>query len=418
MKAFQSWIAIFRYKNFLRLNISTKFAPIFCQRIINKITSSYYFVKIIQSYVRRYFTQKRYWNILQNSYRKTEKVIRLQSQRRHQLQQEAFHRIFTLQTKIAVARLRLQCWFRTLLSQKKVTRQKTFVSKIQMKENKILERSDRRKLKSLMRIIQFYCVMRSCELTPLSNFLAKKTATQLLLTSTNLSLPSTQHSLSPIHSSSSSHPRPMGPLSPVVPLSPAAAALSRSALSPSSLQIYEHHYQSIKKPPLNLNLILKRVNTVKKGGSKESDFISREYHQHLFTLRQNGIFIYNPLTSSLKYNEVIYLIQNTSTLFLEQLSHTSDILQDLVTYFQGNKLILCGGFFSEQNFHHFITFLFTREGTSAVTIHFTEMIIQYSQLIQMSKCLSSNLCKLHELSVDVASVGILGICSLIVSLKV
>ena len=223
----------------------------------------------------------------------------------------------------------------------------------------------------------------------------------------------------------------LGPSSsfPFLPSSSSSPVLLTSASLASSLELYELHYQSLKKPPLKIDSILRRVNHIKKGDhtsrSRSStqqrrleDFISQEYHHHLFTLRQQGVFVYNPHTSTLKYNEVIYLLQNTSILFLEHLSNSTDIVHELVSYFHGKKLILCGGSLSAQNFHYFISFLLTRE--APLTLHLDAIAIHFHHsLTQMSRCLSSNLCKmLFELSVDIESVGILGICSLLVSLKV
>ena len=166
-KAFQTWIVMIRYRNLLRLNLSSAISSRFTQRMIQKVSLLFSSCRLIQSMIRRYLTQQRYRILLQCRYREQERYLFIQSSVNFQRVSSSFQHLLHVMRRYSQARLRLQCWYRGTRSHKMTTGQKIILSTLQSRETAVTQKSNHRKLKCLMRILEFHCVLRSCQLAPL-----------------------------------------------------------------------------------------------------------------------------------------------------------------------------------------------------------------------------------------------------------
>mmetsp|Transcript_767 Transcript_767/g.1275 ORF Transcript_767/g.1275 Transcript_767/m.1275 type:complete len:293 (-) Transcript_767:50-928(-) len=159
--------------------------------------------------------------------------------------------------------------------------------------------------------------------------------------------------------------------------------------------------------------IFRRVDRMKKGSTK--DFVSEEYHNHVFRLRQTGILIVDCSNTTLRHNELTYLIQNARTIFSQSAGEHTSVIKEVTSYFTGDKIIFCGGSISDNGARELFYLLNTRE--EPLSLHFSEVIMPFKGVARISRAISMNFAKMKEFSVDSSSVGSLGIAALLVALK-
>lgn len=171
------------------------------------------------------------------------------------------------------------------------------------------------------------------------------------------------------------------------------------------------------------------------------DFMSQEFHTNLFRLRQTGIFIFDTIQTKLTQNEIEYCIQNAHTLFVQTVHSKSN--QDCCLHFNGKKIVLCGGLLPNNDVLHFINYIQDKSkiienldglnelklvknasnnnNNAPFSIHFSDVNISFLSSFRICQFLNNNnviKANIHELSIDSATFGSLGIAVLLSSLKV
>jgi hypothetical protein len=195
------------------------------------------------------------------------------------------------------------------------------------------------------------------------------------------------------------------------------------------------------------------------------EYQSAAFNSHLFRLRQTGILIMDLRgddSTKLTKEESIYAVSNAATLFCPVVDVR--LMEVIIRYFIGSKIVLCGGLTVEQNakifsemlhqyllqrsnslrLHHptmqsaalssvapielttigngsntvtAVTDPSTKVGTCSV--HVSDMFMSYKASCQLAVCLSGNIYScIRELSIDSASVGVLGVTMILTAMKV
>lgn len=145
------------------------------------------------------------------------------------------------------------------------------------------------------------------------------------------------------------------------------------------------------------------------------DFKSEEFHSHLFRLKQTGIFILDSSSTMLRPGELAYLIQHASTIFAQAIGEHTEIA-DISSNFHGNKVIICGGVISERSARDLFQFLCNQEGI--LSLHFSDVCIPYQAVASVCRVVALNLAPIKEISVDIYSMGCLGLAAMITALRV
>ena len=212
------------------------------------------------------------------------------------------------------------------------------------------------------------------------------------------------------------------------------------------------------------------------------EYQSAAFNSHLFRLRQTGILIMDLRgddSTKLSKEEAIYAVSNAATLFCPVVD--VKLMEVLIRYFIGSKIVLCGGLTVEQNMKIFSEMLHqyllqrsnslrlhqpssesnlssvapielttvgngsntvtavapielttVGNGSNTVTavtdpstkvgtcsVHISDMFMSYKTSSQLAVCLSGNIYScIRELSIDSTSVGILGISLILMAMKV
>lgn len=173
------------------------------------------------------------------------------------------------------------------------------------------------------------------------------------------------------------------------------------------------------------------------------EFQSAAFHSHLFRIRQTGIFILDLRNNGkigtendkLTKEEAIYCLQQASTLFCPIIN--VKVVEVVIQYFVGDKLVLCGGVSVQQNMIIFLKLLheYLSQRSRAMTdekllnmntenpikplcLHISDMFMTFEASNLLSRCVSCNYyATIRELSVDSVSLGVLGVSLLFHAMK-
>lgn len=344
MKSLLIWKYFYNYTMKLKYELIKKESPKIVFYILEHLLNKNYYCLKIQKVIKRYLYMKEIkLKVIKNKII-NEKYLIIQTKRFNQIQRKYFNKSKSYGIKLRYSRIKLQNFFRQIISKKIVNKLKIIKFNLTKNERIIYNKYKLKTLYKILKLIEFYYIIKNCEFFPLLK---------------------------------------------------------------QNFQI--QNYTNLN---YSTNLKYKTLNS-------STSLYSKECQKYLFQIRKNGIFIINFLNYNLNFNELNYLILNSKIIFIENIyetNFTSLLLQFLIQVFNGNKIIFCGGHINSEMMKQIVTFLVLRE--ELLTLHFNEVNITYNILKPLLQTIQSNITMISELSIDVESVGIFGLCSIIVSLRV
>ena len=151
--------------------------------------------------------------------------------------------------------------------------------------------------------------------------------------------------------------------------------------------------------------------------SKYDEFQSVEFYNHLFKIKKSGIFSFNGNEDeSLSDNELIYCTKGADVLFCPNV--TDNQLSKMLPHFNGRKIVLCGGRIGLTAVQNLIKFLAESIVPHGLSLTLNNLEISCSDLNQFFMYFKFNyLYPMKELSVDMESLGILGVSTFIATMS-
>lgn len=189
---------------------------------------------------------------------------------------------------------------------------------------------------------------------------------------------------------------------------------------------YGSHEMSISSRTLkNHNAIsgLSQKGSVNIPGALKS-FSSEVFHGHLFNVKRSNAIVLDQTKPMIQDDEIAYLAGVTDALFCQVGYRAGNhALKVAIKHFTGTKLVIFGGRVESKVANDLIFFLSydsgeCRNSDRDLKVHLSAAPIRFSAVERLARSIAGATCKLTELSVDVTSVGVLGLLTILSSLRV
>ncbi len=302
------------------------------------------------------------------------------------------------------SRLRLQAWFRMKRHRRLLTAMKVTAAELFKRESTLRRRSQLTVLSLILRQMQLGYAVRTSQIELKPQDYATSFAGTLL-------------------------ERPVG----AMPIPPALAAQTRqrSVMSVASKSEIFGSTASVDEKERSLVGVTREKGNKKVYRSKTGvvvpevvhSFASDVFHEHLFNLKRSGALVIDSSRAMITNDEIVYLAGLAEVVFCQVHSAAgNNALRYVIQGFRGSKLVVFGGALEEaasKDLFFFCSNIRNESGTvKLLKLHFNKTVINFELIESFSRVLVLGSTLIEELSIDVESVGILGMYVLIASLRV
>ena len=155
-------------------------------------------------------------------------------------------------------------------------------------------------------------------------------------------------------------------------------------------------------------------------------FSSEVFHSHLFNFKRSNTVVLDSSKPMIQDDEIAYLAGISDAMFCQTGSASGNsALRVIIKHFKGSKLVVFGGSIDSLVARDLCFFLSTPladkdelEKPRVLKIHLSMAPMKFEVVERFSRSMAAATCWLSELSVDISSVGVLGIVTVLSALRV
>lgn len=156
-------------------------------------------------------------------------------------------------------------------------------------------------------------------------------------------------------------------------------------------------------------------------------FSSEAFHSHLFNVKRSNTVVLDNTKPMVEDEEVAYLAGITDAIFCQTGSRGgNNALKIILKHFKGSKLVIFGGKVNlsvSRDLSFFITAGVQQDGKiegdkNNLKIHLSGAPIPFEAVERLARGIASPSCFLSELSLDISSIGTLGIVNILAAMRV
>ena len=155
-------------------------------------------------------------------------------------------------------------------------------------------------------------------------------------------------------------------------------------------------------------------------------FTSETFHSHLFNAKKSNTVVLDSTKPMIEDDEIAYLSSITDVFFCQTGSRDGNhALKVVVKKFRGTKLVVFGGevdLLAARELCFFVSNLPEENGVTVserqLKLHLSGAPLKYRAVEILSRGIAGSGCWITELSVDISSIGILGMITLLAALRV